>query len=129
MRKDIKVLLKAYNDKDGITKEFNLNLLRRINRELNANFDIPSFNHFATYDVYSGAMESYLISFKEQNVSIGALNRSFYFQEFEPIHVEYSYKYLRSQIEEYALISGFDIVNHFSDAKGYFLNSLWRVRK
>lgn len=129
LRKNIDVLIQAYNDSDGITREFNLNLLSRINRELNADFDRTAFNHFATYNVYSGAMESYLISSKEQNVSVKALNQSFHFHEFEPIHVEYSYKYLRSQIEEFALISGFEIVKNFSDSKGYFINSLWRIRK
>lgn len=129
LRKDTEVLIKAYNDKDGITKEFNLNLLSRINRELKGNFDISCFNHFATYDVYTGAMESYLISFKKHEVYIGILNESFNFHEYEPIHVEYSYKFLVSQVEEYAANCGFEVIHHFLDKKEYFLNSLWKVRK
>lgn len=129
LRKDINVMMRAYDDRDGITRDFNLNLLERINRELQANFDLSFFHHYATYDVYSGAMKSYLISFKKQQVYIDALHQTFTFQEFEPIHVENSYKYLHSQIEDYAANTGFEIVRHFSDAKGYFLNSLWRASK
>lgn len=129
LRKDIQILLKAYNDKDGITKEFNLNLISRINQELNGNLDRSCFDHFATYNVYTGAMESYLVSNKQQDVYIGALNQSFNFREYEPIHVEYSYKFLLSQVEEYATKAGFEIIDNFFDEKGYFLNSLWRVSK
>jgi dimethylhistidine N-methyltransferase len=129
LKKDIQVLIKAYSDTDGITKEFNLNLLSRINRELNCNFNLSFFEHFATYNVYKGAMESYLISSKKQKIYIGACNRCFIFQEYEPIHVEYSYKFLLSQVKEYAKKAGFEISHNFFDEKGYFLNSLWRVVK
>lgn len=129
LKKDIEILLKAYNDSDYITKAFNLNLLERLNRELRANFDLSAFNHFGTYNAYLGAMESYLISLKNQTVFIQALNKSFVFEEFEPIHVECSYKYTERQIKEFALTSGFEVVDQFTDSKNYFLNSLWKVRK
>ncbi|KTD52351.1 Histidine-specific methyltransferase EgtD [Legionella quinlivanii] len=129
LRKDINILNKAYNDSDLITRHFNLNLLNRMNRELGGHFDLDQFQHYATYNVYSGAMESYLLSRKKQSIPVDALNRSFSFYEYEPIHVEYSYKYLIDQLEIFAENSGFEIVKNYMDSKGYFVDSLWRVRK
>lgn len=125
--KDIDVLMRAYNDKDGITREFNLNLLRRINNELGANFNIKSFYHYGTYNAYLGAMESYLLSDKEQIVCFNSLKKSVGFKKFEPIHVEFSQKYLLSQVEQLARSTQFKIVKNFTDTKQYFLNSLWRI--
>jgi dimethylhistidine N-methyltransferase len=129
LRKNIDVLLKAYNDSDGITRAFNLNLLRRMNKELGAGFDIDHFQHHATYNVYSGAMESYLISTEEQSIPINELHRSFHFHAFEPIHVEYSYKYLLNQISDFANNNGYKIIKNFFDSKNYFVDSLWQVMK
>src|SRR6187402_1240795 len=61
LKKNPKTILAAYNDKDGITKKFNLNLLERINRELNANFDLNQFDHYPTYDPETGSCKSYLV--------------------------------------------------------------------
>jgi L-histidine N-alpha-methyltransferase len=129
LRKDIDILMRAYNDRDGLTRDFNLNLFRRINRELGANFAIDELQHYGTYNVYTGAMESYVVSLAEQVVEISALNSSIILQQFEPIHVEYSYKYTLSQIETLAQITGFEIVKNFADSKAYFIDSLWRVNK
>lgn len=129
LRKDIDILMRAYNDYDGITRDFNLNLLKRINRELGANFDLEKFRHYATYNVHSGAMESYLISLERQDVDIHTLNRSYSFEEIEPIHVEYSYKYLLSQIHELAHSCSFDIIQDYTDSQAYFVNTLWQVKK
>lgn len=125
LRKDINILMKAYNDSFGITRKFNLNLLERINRELDADFDIDKFMHYGLYNIYSGAMESYLISNEIQQVHIKKLGSTFIFNEFEPIHVEYSYKYLMSQINEIAKSSGFMVIEHFFDHRKYFVDSLW----
>lgn len=129
LRKDIPVLMRAYDDNSGITRDFNLNLLKRINRELNANFAIDKFHHYATYNVYTGAMESYLISLEKQLVYIDALQQSYLFDAIEPIHVEYSYKYLLSQVEALAAKNGFKLVKHFVDSREYFVDSLWQVVK
>jgi L-histidine Nalpha-methyltransferase len=126
LRKDIDILRRAYNDSAGITRQFNLNLFQRMNRELSANFDVEKFQHYETYNVYSGAMESYLISLEEQVVNIDALSNTFTLQSYEPIHVEYSYKYLRPQIEWLAKMTGFEVVHTFTDSKQYFIDSLWR---
>jgi len=128
LKKDIELLLAAYNDKDGVTRAFNLNLLSRINRELDGNFKIDKFRHFGTYNVFSGAMESYLVSLENQSVSIGALRASFQFKAWEPIHTEYSYKYLPEDIRDLASTTGFDIEAVYSDRSGWFCDALWRVR-
>jgi dimethylhistidine N-methyltransferase len=129
LKKDIDILLRAYNDSDGITQKFNLNLLHRINRELGSNFCIDKFTHYGTYNANMGAMESYIISQIDQEVKIHDLNQSFYFHAFEPIHVEYSFKYLLSQVEGLANTTGFSVVDHFLDSQHYFVDSLWQVKK
>lgn len=128
LRKDVQVLMRAYDDSDGITRDFNLNLLKRINRELNADFDISKFKHYATYNVYSGAMESYLISLERQTIAIEALGQSFTFDKIEPIHVEYSYKFYLKQINELAEIAGFEVIQTYTDNKQYFIDTLWQVK-
>jgi L-histidine N-alpha-methyltransferase len=129
LKKDIELLLKAYNDSRGITREFNLNLLRRINRELGGNFDLNRFRHFASYNVFSGAMESYLVSKESQTVMIQEIGQSFSFDPWEPIHTEYSYKYLESDITKLAEDTGFAPVEQFYDAAKFFTDVLWRVEK
>jgi len=129
LKKDIELLLDAYNDPQGVTARFNLNVLNRINRQLGGDFDISRFRHFGTYDVFSGAMESYLVSLDSQEVYIREIGRSFTFRPFEPIHMEYSYKYLESDIETIARETGFTIKKHLHDAKGYFIDSVWEVVK
>src|SRR5690606_3954710 len=84
LKKDINRLLQAYDDRHGITRAFNFNLLERINRELKANFNRSDFEHYATYNPRSSAMESFLISLKRQEVQIGAVNRIFQFEAYEP---------------------------------------------
>ncbi|HJL15096.1 MAG TPA: L-histidine N(alpha)-methyltransferase [Sandaracinaceae bacterium LLY-WYZ-13_1] len=128
LKKDIEVLLAAYNDAQGVTAAFNLNLLTRMNRELGADFAVDKFRHFGTYNVFSGAMESYLVSLEPQLVRIESLETSFAFDAWEPVHTEYSYKYLRSDVERLAEDTGFDPVHTFEDERGWFSDALWRVR-
>jgi uncharacterized SAM-dependent methyltransferase len=129
MKKDIDLLLRAYNDSEGVTREFNLNLLHRINRELGGRFDAGKFRYFGTYNVFSGAMESYLVSQERQTVFIEAIGRSFLFEPWEPLHTEYSYKYLASDIDQLAEETGFEVHEHIYDSKSYFVDSIWRVQK
>jgi uncharacterized SAM-dependent methyltransferase len=123
------MFLSAYNDSSGVTSAFNLNVLERINRELQGEFDISKFRHFGTYDVFSGAMESYLVSLAKQEVFIGTIGRSFTFKEWEPIHTEYSYKYLMSDIETLCAETGFKMKENLFDSKRYFVDSIWEVNK
>lgn len=125
--KEIDILLRAYNDSAGLTKAFNLNLLSRMNNELGANFNLNSFYHYGTYNVYTKAMESYLVSDKEQIVYIDALKKSFHFKELEAIYVESSHKYSLSDLAKLARDSGFKLVKNFRDTKQYFVDSLWQV--
>ncbi len=129
MKKDIDLLIRAYNDSKGITREFNLNLLQRINRELGGNFDLNKFRHYGTYSVLSGAMESYLVSTERQVVFIEAIGRPFFFEPWEAVQTEYSYKYHTSDIEGLAESTGFGVECHLFDSKFYFSDSIWRVQK
>lgn len=129
LKKDIDLLLHAYNDAEGVTAAFNLNLLGRINRELGGEFDLKQFRHFATYNVFSGAVESYLVSLKEQEVYIAGLENSFAFKPWEPIHTEYSYKYLKSDVRDLAENTGFQIEAEYYDEQEFFVDCLWRVKK
>ena len=129
LKKDIDVLLDAYNDKQGVTARFNLNLLSRINRELGGKFDLSKLRHFSTYDVFTGAMESYLVSLEQQVIPIEALHTQFQFDAWEPVHTEYSYKYVDSDIVRLAGDAGFVIEESFYDPQRWFVDSLWRVEK
>jgi len=92
-KKSREIVLPAYNDAGGITSAFNLNLLTRINRELEANFDVSQFEHSPEYNEEEGVAKSFICSKIKQTVSIGALNKSFHFEEGERIHTEISRKY------------------------------------
>lgn len=129
LKKDLDVLYDAYNDSQGVTKEFNLNVLDRINSVLGGNFDRSKFQHQGLYNVQTGAMESYLISQQTHSVRIEELGREFRFEPWEAIHMEYSYKYLESDIIDLSSSTGFEIVENFTDSNGYFVDSLWRVKK
>lgn len=87
------IVLPAYDDAQGITKRFNLNLLTRINNELDANFDLNTFEHKPEYDEEEGIARSFLVSTVDQEVIIKSLNKSFSFKKGEKIHTETSRKY------------------------------------
>ena len=129
LKKDIDVLLRAYNDSLGLTSRFNLNLLERINRELGGCFDGAKFRHFGTYDAFSSSMESYLVSQERQSVFIEQIGRSFAFEAWEPIHTEHSCKYSISDIEWFARQSGFKVQEHLFDSCRFFADSIWSVDK
>ena len=126
LKKNPKKILRAYNDKAGITRDFNLNLLHRINRELNGNFNVNEFEHFPTYDPLSGACKSYLVSLKDQEVSIGSEKISF--ARDEPVYMEISQKYSLADIDKIATESGFESVKSFLDSGNNFADILWKVR-
>jgi len=129
LKKDIEILNKAYNDSENITAQFHLNLLRRINHELGGNFNPDQFKYYGSYNVLSGAIESYLVSLNDQTVHVDVLNQSFSFKEWEPVHTEYSFKYSESDVTKLAEKTGFEIIQNYTDSKKYFLDSPWRVKK
>lgn len=128
LKKDPSVILNAYNDPAGITAAFNLNLLNRINRELEADFRLDQFRHWETYDPITGATRSFIVSKQKQEVRIGALDRTFHFDAWEAIDVELSQKYDTRMIEELAGGAGFEVVEHLYDSRKYFVDSLWVMR-
>lgn len=125
LKKDPATILKAYNDPHGHTANFNINLLARINRELGANFELKHFRHWESYDPLTGSARSYLVSKREQQVDIEALNQSFHFDAWESIRVELSQKYNPLEIDELARASGFRRETHFFDSRARFVDSLW----
>jgi len=129
LKKDIDVLHRAYNDSEGITRNFNLNLLDRINNELGANFDLTTFDHYGSYNPLVGAMESFLISKRHQKVYIKELEKEFTFKAFEPIHTEYSTKYLGEELKELSNQSGFSVEETYYDKKRWYSNLLLKVTK
>ncbi len=124
LKKDPEVILNAYNDPHGITRSFNLNLLKRMNEELGANFDIPSFKHWPIYNPMTGETKSYLVSTKKQEVFIDALDQSFNFDSWEAIDMEISQKYDHNMIELIAEKAGFSVHQLFHDCKHYFVNAV-----
>lgn len=125
LKKDPKKILLAYNDPNGITAEFNYNLLRRINRELGGNFDIEQFEHHPTYDPVTGECKSTLLSKKEQEVKIDG--QTFHFAKWEPIHTEISRKYSVKQLHQLANKAGFEVKKDLFDSNKYFVDSIWEI--
>ena len=115
----------AYNDKQGITARFNLNVLTRINRELGGNFDVNQFDFYSFYNPENGDVKSYLYSLVEQDVSIKETGKSFHFEKDECIWMELSKKYSPEGIEKLGADAGFQFNQHFLDSKGYFSDSLY----
>jgi dimethylhistidine N-methyltransferase len=126
LKKDPELILAAYNDSQGITRAFNLNLLHRMNQELGANFEVDEFKHYPTYDPITGEARSYLVSKKKQTVHITALGQSFNFEQNEPVYMEVSRKYEVADIERYANAAGLSLVQVFNDCKHYFANALFQ---
>ena len=126
LQKDPRVIVSAYDDPAGVTAEFNLNLLRRINRELGADFDLSAFSHYAVYRPVECDARSFLISRRRQSVTVAALGKTFDFAEWEPIFVEISQKYNEAMIGELAAESGFNVARNFFDSRRYYCDSLWQ---
>jgi dimethylhistidine N-methyltransferase len=118
LKKDANVLHAAYNDAEGVTGAFNLNLLERINRELGADFDLRRFAHYAYYNPLAGRIEMHLVARDAHVVNIG--NYRFFFERGESIHTENSYKYAVPEFERLASRAGFVAAKLWRDARGWF---------
>jgi dimethylhistidine N-methyltransferase len=116
--KDADVLTAAYNDEAGVTAQFNLNLLTRINRELGGAFDLSTFRHRACYNADQRRVEMHLVSLTRQKVR--ACGKSFDFRRGETIHTENSYKYTVEAFRSRALGAGWAHAATFLDEKNYF---------
>lgn len=122
--KSEKIILPAYNDSQGLTRNFNLNLLERINRELGGNFDLSKFEHVPYYKEKEGIAKSYLKSLAQQDVFIEAIKTTFSFDAEECIHTEISRKYNDKIMNAILSQSSLEIANKFVDSKLYFADYL-----
>jgi dimethylhistidine N-methyltransferase len=118
LKKDSKLLTRAYDDAQGVTAAFNLNLLARINRELGGSFDLRGFRHEAVYDGAKGCIEMRLVSLKDQTAM--AAGRRFHFVEGERIHTESSYKYTIPEFRRVAGLAGWKAGRVWKDMAGCF---------
>lgn len=125
LMKDPKTILAAYNDSEGLTAAFNLNLLARINSELEADFDLAKFTHYQNYDPISGACRSYLVSLEQQHVSVRGMKVDFLQNEI--IQMEISQKYSPASIQQLASDSGFKVIENIFDSECWFACSLWQT--
>ncbi|HEY3645568.1 MAG TPA: L-histidine N(alpha)-methyltransferase [Gammaproteobacteria bacterium] len=118
LRKDVTVLEQAYDDATGVTAEFNLNLLSRINQELDGDFDLRRFSHRAVYNTAEGCIEMHLVSTKDQKVRVAG--ESFTFRAGEHILSERSHKYTLEGFAALAARTGFKIEQQWTDDRRYF---------
>lgn len=120
--KSTDIVLPAYNDSKGITAQFNLNLLSRINDELGGNFNINQFSHQPEYDETEGIAKSYIVSTIQQHVEIKGIDKSFEFSAGEKIHTEISRKYNDQLIHDIIANTDFKLDIKIMDSKAYFAN-------
>lgn len=125
LRKNPRVIQKAYDDPHGITRAFNMNLLQRINRELEADILCDQFDFYCDYNPANGEVNSYLVSLKKQSFHSKVLDTTFHLEKDELIWTELSKKYSFTEIDMLASTAGFSVVNHFMDCRHYFTDSLW----
>jgi len=126
LRKDRATLERAYNDRAGVTEAFNLNLLRRINRELGANFRLDRFGHEASYNSQLGCIEMHLVSLEAQVVTLDDVEIAF--ECGETICTEYSYKYSIDEFHALAEPAGLDPGAVWTDDRNLFAVLLLKVR-
>jgi dimethylhistidine N-methyltransferase len=124
LKKDRSILLPAYNDRRGVTAAFNLNLLERINRELDGDIVLDRFAHDAIYDEDAGRIEMHLVSLARQTVRV--MGREFRFAKGERIHTENSHKYTVAEFQALARAGGWQPVKAWTDADQLFSLHLLR---
>lgn len=124
--KDPKVLEAAYNDEQGITAEFNRNLLHVLNRELDAEFDPTSFDHVAMFDPHNEWIEMRLRSKREQTVAVKAVELSVHFDAGEEMRTEISAKFTRQRLDADLAAAGLEVVRWLTDEAGQFALTLSR---
>ncbi len=125
LKKPVSILLPAYDDGQGVTAAFTLNLLARINRELDGTFDVSRFAHEAIYNAEAGRVEIYLRSLAEQSVRVKG--RAFVFAEGDRIHTENSHKYTVTEFQTLAAATGWRPVKAWTDEADLFSLHLLRL--
>jgi L-histidine N-alpha-methyltransferase len=124
MVKDEATLVRAYNDKAGVTAAFNLNILHRLNRELGADFDTVCFRHRALWNRVESRIEMHLESTRDQCVNIPAAQLTLQFAAFETIHTENSYKFTRNALGALLDDAGFTIEKTWMDPRQWYALTL-----
>jgi dimethylhistidine N-methyltransferase len=127
MVKDERTLVAAYNDKDGVTAEFNLNLLHRLNRELGADFDPAKFRHCALWNPAHSRIEMHLESTRNQRVSVASAKLDIQFKRSERIHTENSYKFTETTIRALLSDAGFEFDHMWTDERAWCSVTLART--
>jgi L-histidine Nalpha-methyltransferase len=125
--KDAALLRAAYNDSQGVTARFNLNMLARINRELGADFDLNAFGHVAEWNPRASRMEIYLESLRAQTVWVADIGMEIQFRKGERIHTENSYKFTDAMVKKVVSTGGFGLERCWKDSKGWFGVYLARI--
>jgi dimethylhistidine N-methyltransferase len=125
--KDAGLLRAAYNDSQGVTAQFNLNILARINRELGADFDLSAFRHVAEWNQQASCMEIYVESLRAQTVWIADIGMKIQFHACERIHTENSYKFTDAMVDDVVSAGGFTLERCWKDPKGWFGVYLARI--
>ena len=128
MVKDESTLLAAYDDREGITAAFNLNILHRLNRELDANFDTACFRHRVRWNSFESRIEMHLESMREQEVSIQHAGVDLRFMRCETIHTENSYKFTDHGIQVLLEDAGFEVGQAWKDSRNWYTVTLARLR-
>ena len=126
LKKDPAVLHAAYNDARDVTAAFNKNVLRRMNAELDADFDVDAFHHYAFYAPLASRIEMHLVSARRQVVRLGG--RAFTFEEGESLCTEHSYKYDLATAERLGRAAGLDLAERWLDDDRRFAVLLFRAR-
>ena len=125
LAKDPRKIIAAYDDREGVTKQFNLNLLTRINRELGANIDVSKFDHFPFYNPFTGVTSSQIISLEKQTINLES-GFSVDIDAFEAIHTEVSKKYFPKDIRELAAKANMHIANEYFNATVEYVFTLFQ---
>jgi L-histidine Nalpha-methyltransferase len=120
LKKDPKILERAYDDAVGITAAFNRNVLARINRDFDGDFDVADFEHHACYDVERGSIDSFLETGRAIRVELSRLNVQLEFSAGERIHTESAYKFTEDDVAKLAACAGFDLATSWYDRERRF---------
>lgn len=125
--KDVNTMIAAYDDPTGVTAAFNLNLLGRMNRELDADFDQRAFAHEVRWNPDARRIEMHLLSCSDQTICVGALETAFDFRAGETIWTESSHKFTTDELNRYAMAGGYSTVKTWIDHEWPFAETLWRA--
>jgi dimethylhistidine N-methyltransferase len=128
MLKDERTLVNAYDDRDGVTAEFNLNMLRRLNRELGADFDLNRFRHRVLWNPVQSRIEMHLESCCDQHVRITAADVNVFLAKRESIHTENSYKFTYETMGNLLADAGFEVEQTWTDERRWYSVTLARIR-